>query len=609
MKRFFCMLLTGCLLLSLCACGTPPAPEVTEPPVTEAPTEPLAVSEPEPAYFSLKTLPEIGAYVSDEKQESFFADGPHAVFEPRADYGEVAPYIGHTSVYREVPSYTYTDEDGSSTVETVENRALYYGSGIGLMTRNGKLICQPVYDYFISAEDRGGNKIWILNTENPDEMYCYAPTVVAGDGSWKLDFPFDSNIEAAEGAQLGYFTVMSNQGNYNRKEQIYSFDGTLLADLDAIRKKYETPEEELSLTAVDGDRLLFQFCQPDDDEDDYSYDEDDDYSFDDDEETAEDAQGYDYFYTDLKGNKLSDLQLALPYDEACGACIVGYDYFNQEVQLFSADGTPLTKAVQGYCHCDQANQRILIYNMDSNTVKVFDGEGNALSRYQMDWNWFEYGPNGVVFLDQEACKAYRASDGSELELGLDGIEIIYTVSEVVGNNEPSNLYITAISGEKCYLFDLEGHQIACVHKPFTEQQDYDFDDGRLYYDMDLYVTPDYVLSVSQTDHWYLFDRATKQEQLLPIHDIPLHHDEDDPAFAMLYFYGSLMGVYFGQMNDDMGENSRTDLYDLKTGRVLYTDLQFYDQTPDLLLLQTKRAAVALEMDGTVLLNIHSDSLF
>ena len=159
MKRIVCLLLACCIVLSLWGCGNESPENTTAPSTTEPSTEPVAVTDPEPAVFSLKKLPEIGDYVSDEKVAYFFPDGAHETFEPRDDYGEIVPYYGHTSVFREVPRYEQTGEDGKKYTIEVENRALVYENGVGLMTRDGKIICKPIYEYYEEAEDFSEKKI------------------------------------------------------------------------------------------------------------------------------------------------------------------------------------------------------------------------------------------------------------------------------------------------------------------------------------------------------------------------------------------------------------------------------------------------------------------
>ena len=602
--RILFILLLCSFLFSLCSCDKATvelSPETTaaQPKQADDPTEPIPVAELETAVFSLKSLPDIGKYVSDEKKDFFFDDGVHDVFEPRDDYGEVVPYFSHTAVYREVPSYTYTDDDGSSSVTKVENRSLFYGNGLGLMTRDGRIISAPTYDYFESYTDLSRKKIWVFGTENPEEMYSFAPTVIAGDGSWKLEFPENYSIESLNDLQHGCFIVRIDEGNEYTEKHLYSFDGVLLADLDQIRAKYETKEERLALKAVEDDKLLFQFYDPRDNDDNDYYEE---------EEMTEGQRKQDnvYFYTDMKGEKLSDLCLSVPYDEKRGNCIIGYDGIEGIAQLFKMDGTPLTKGDRGYCHYDQAKQLILIYNKETNIVTVYNTNGELVDRYEMDWDFFQYSSNGAVFLDKEQHKLYNISDGGEISLNLPDIEIIETVYETINNYESGDMYIAALTETgRCYLFDLNGNQVACVNRPDATKEEYDY----VYYNIDLFVSPAYVLSVSKTSGWYVFDRAQQQERKLPLDGIPVHWEEGMNEHATLSFFGDLMSVYYSYIDDDTGERSRTDLYDLKTGHILYSDLIYTDQTDDLFLFTTKRAAVVLEKDGSVLLKMNTDTLF
>ena len=595
MKRIFCLLLACCIVLSLWGCGNESPEDTTAPSTTEPSTEPVAVTEPEPAVFSLKKLPEIGDYVSDEKVAYFFPDGAHETFEPRDDYGEIVPYYGHTSVFREVPRYEQTDEDGKEYTIEVENRALSYGSGVGMMTRDGRIICKPIYEYYEEAEDFSGKKIWELHIPDPEEMFSYTPVVIAGDGSWMIEAEKDQYVSFYTEGPFSYFSLLTNgnEGQIDRK--LYSFDGKLLADLDQIGARFETKKEKLRFKSVEQDRLLFEFYRPADDDD-----------------SDEQNMSRRYIYTDYKGTKLSIFSLPVPFEERYGNCILGYDGIGGMTQLFDLNGEPLHKKVNGYSYFDEKNQRILICEKDEGIVHVYDTDGKPLMQYEMDWDLLECSSNGAVFLDRSEKKLYSIVDGSEIDLHLPDIEVLDTVYEELRHYNGGDKYITALtqSGD-CYLFDLDGNQIAKMHKPDYKKETYGDEDDDYYYDIDLYVTKDYVVSVSEKYGWFLYDFATNEERKLPLPTMNLHFDENEreKPFARLQFFGNQMQAYLEILDDELGEFAHEDIYDLRTGRRIYSDLQMFDQTQDLILFTTKRAAVALEKDGSVLLKINSNSLF
>ena len=132
MKRILALLLSVCLLLGLCACGNPPAPED---PTSEPVSEPVSETPTEKSVFSLKTLPEIGAFTPDDKTAYFFDDGAHEDFEVRGDYGPILPYVAEIEPFREAPYFTYYDEDDREHQEKVEHRILTYERRYGVMTR------------------------------------------------------------------------------------------------------------------------------------------------------------------------------------------------------------------------------------------------------------------------------------------------------------------------------------------------------------------------------------------------------------------------------------------------------------------------------------------
>ena len=103
--------------------------------------------------FQLDTLPEIGGFVPDEKKAFFFEDGAHGAFEPREDYGGVAPYIEKDRIFknRERPEF---DSVGG------------YFTAFGLMTTDGRIVTKGLWDHFSCAFAPDGSGYYAFIAQN-----------------------------------------------------------------------------------------------------------------------------------------------------------------------------------------------------------------------------------------------------------------------------------------------------------------------------------------------------------------------------------------------------------------------------------------------------------
>ena len=230
MKRFLGILLSITLLFTLFGCGkTPPAePDAT----TAAPTEsePTTAPEPEKAVFSLRTLPEIGTFVSDEKKACFFDDGAHDDFEPRDDYGKIVPYCASTEEYYPT-DWSYTDEETGEVFQgsTPEGEGGYF-ERYGFATADGKIITGGIYADVYRYEDSRGDVMYAAYPETSYEMYGKVD-LITSDGSRLLRFD-DEDTELSvrggfvEDRNIGYVMVGSKN-----KATMYDYSCNKLADL------------------------------------------------------------------------------------------------------------------------------------------------------------------------------------------------------------------------------------------------------------------------------------------------------------------------------------------------------------------------------------------
>ena len=202
MKRMLALLLAFCLLAGLCACGKPdlpPAPATTEPTTTTEPATtpttaapPTTAPAPEPAFFSLKTLPDIGAFVSDEKKAYFFPDGAHDSFEAREDYGEIVPYVAVAEKY--FGGDWDFDDEGLNFDELDTELAARSESGFyvrfGFATADGKIITDGLFEDMFRFEDASGAVIYAAYPGQAFEMGGEV-YLITGDGSRVLHFEDD----------------------------------------------------------------------------------------------------------------------------------------------------------------------------------------------------------------------------------------------------------------------------------------------------------------------------------------------------------------------------------------------------------------------------------
>jgi len=229
MKRALALLFGVCLLLSLCACGKPaspeePASEPTTEPTTESTTVPVSAAPGEPAVFSLKTLPEIGKYVSDEKKAYFFDDGPHNSFVPRDDYGEIVPYCAGVEKYF-ATDWTYEDPDTGElqTVQTPEEEEGLFPS-YGFATVDGRIITADLFENVFRYEDETGA---VLYAAYPGQAFEMSGEVylISGDGSACLH-PEESSMElyVLQPGESGYGKGLVRLTNYDtRRVQLLDF--------------------------------------------------------------------------------------------------------------------------------------------------------------------------------------------------------------------------------------------------------------------------------------------------------------------------------------------------------------------------------------------------
>lgn len=109
---------------------------------------------------------------------------------PREDYGPLVSYVG-SSAY---PIYHWTGLDGQEQVSS----AYYPVTQYGLMTREGRIVVEPVYQY-VTAPSYYRQGAWsvlpvllLSRADSEYEQFCNGQryAVAAQDGSWCTEFEF-----------------------------------------------------------------------------------------------------------------------------------------------------------------------------------------------------------------------------------------------------------------------------------------------------------------------------------------------------------------------------------------------------------------------------------
>lgn len=595
MKRGLALLLCFCLLLLACACGKTPQqqPDGTSESAA-AQTEPVSEAEmpqTEPAVFSLKELPDIGAYHSDEKKAYFFEDGAHSEFEPRDDYGPILPYIAENVPFREAPYYTYY-EDEKEIKEKVEHRVLTYESRYGVMTRDGRIISGPLFDYCFCYTDRRGVNVWEFGITEPDDAMAYSHVLLGGDGSWRLDFSAMKMISFETGGSEGYFMVSDYVDD--AALEYYSFDGERMTALEKSISVLEKDGLNAYLFSFEEDELVFKLWQQQDED---QMEEEDDY--------VEEDGRFLYVFTDRQGNKRFEFRPPYEISEIQGDLLLCYSFTRNILEVYDREGNLRLPAVAGYCHFDKASRTLLVYDMEEERVFVYDKDCNPVTSYSMNWDWLETAPNGSVFLDLESRIAYSAADCKEIDFGRTDIRTLETVFKEDGDATNDLFFLLETADGSYYLHNIDGSLVTAVHTPNVDV--WRDTDDTLRNTYTLSVTNQYILTASEEEGWYLYDRQTGAERRLSIPPMDLVHDEGEDANNQYKIYGRYLQITHSFLSDEREDRTREELYDLETGRLLSPDLIWFESFPDAFLVTVKNEAYVLDNNGDVILKLNNNN--
>ena len=472
MKRMLSAILVLCLLTAVLAgCPLQKDPGVGDVLVPWGNQEPSQGSEtpsqgePESipndgSAFMLERLPEIGDFVSDEKIDCFFPDGPAKTFTPRSDYGRLVPYLGGAIFAETQKYYEYTNPETGET-ERYENfdYSSRYTAMTGLATEDGKIVTAPIFGSLQRVTDCGNGIGWYTFSKGGDEWFegegpC---TIVALDGSWSVTregygrtislVPFGLNrflcadadtgtcyaYDAATGQKVGDFSVVMR----GKDPSYYNYpDGVLYADEAGV---------------LFHGRLMYGAAQ-----------------------YFETYTGEDYYYTmlDWNGQEL-DSFLSDAYLNRVAGRVFRSDFYD-EIFLHDEHGGPIAQeSFLDVFYCE-AEDLILCPMGSSQYFRMYylTPQGEFVEPPENAWTWnawsflndsFGKGWNGVLFEGTDGGRSCRNFWGEKVALPVPDNEID-ALQHLYYTTQDGALFIHT-TGDRDYICEKNGALLAEVRKP------------------------------------------------------------------------------------------------------------------------------------------------
>lgn len=580
MKRFLGILLSITLLLTLFGCGKTP---VAEPDTTtsSAPTEITPTTEPtsapnaEPAVFSLRTLPDIGAFVSDEKKAYFFDDGAHDTFEPRKDYGRIVPYCATVEEYYPT-DWTYTDEEtgevytGSSDDESPAFYVTY-----GFATEDGRIITGDIYADVYRYEDSRGDVVYAAYPETSYEMYGKVD-LITSDGSRLVRFDDEDTELSIQGGfdgdrNIGY--VMVGSGD---QATLYDYSCNELADLtpyltnEYMRIPYlEYVDEKSMLIRID-----------------------------------DDAGNSRYYRYGFDGKVLTAFPEELSYMRGVygNELLIMSENGDWEL-LVSMNGKRLTDT---FLEMRWSNYYNCFFGVTDGEMVCFDADGKRIEgRSDEDFGRLEK-DYSVNYLYDPETHALLDRDFRPIPLEIDEGEIVW-LQDYYGyrNTIDRTILMIRASNDDVYLFDNTGKRLAKFSDVIYNTYDYDEDgendeiaDGveERYYQLEC---DNGVICAQKEGRLEVVDEAMNRSYDIPWDRAEYYRSEytlTDDAFYISYQY------------DDGTYQWYQALYRRSDGARLFTDLVYVANYGDRIVAATSTHSYLLDATGKILLCLKNDKL-
>lgn len=581
MKCFVCLLLSCCILLSLWGCGSTAPAETTAPATTAPSTEPVAVTEPEPAVFSLKKLPEIGDYVSDEKVAYFFPDGAQEAFEPRDDYGEIVPYCPLTERFFAI-DWSYEDpETGEVYSGSTEKSEEGYFEKYGFSTTDGKIITEGIYEDVVEVRAESGERIYVAFPKQTYEM-CGEMDIIGADGSWMLRFDSQvdfRNMEYRVWTYTPMFIISAED-----QDQIFDFNGHLVRDVSWVQKgSFVLPE----IHYIDEDQILVEEEIPDG------------------EYSKEAIRLYD------KDNKLLSTfpEETTNIKDVTPEGIVIASSEDETYRLLDLSGNPLNKTT--YYEVVYDKQNACFYaepDYDASIIEVLDKTGKKIRT--LDCPYYELQRDeDIIWLFDDSNYVIHDFNGNEVPLDVDGKEIEKTETLTDWDTDDDNLkvcFYAVTPNDTLYVFDTLGHRLAVLpnveYEEYERYDDYDDEDEdepkELEKSYHIGLDNNYLI-YQQKGRCCIQSLVSKAKRSFPITD-PENYRGVTMAGNRLYSVD-----YF---TTDGTWNSMIRLYDFATNKCLLKNAVKLEQFGNMILVLTKTHSYILDKSGNKILCLKNDKL-
>ena len=581
MKRILSILLSLCLLLTLFGCGKTPPAEPDADPSAPTETEPVSTPEGEPAVFSLRTLPDIGDYVSDEKKDYFFEDGPHDTFEPRDDYGEIVPYSPLTERFFAV-DWSYEDpETGEVYSGTTDKSEEEYVGKYGFTTTDGKIITDGIYENIMELRVDTGERIYVAFPTRTYDM-CGKMDLTGPDGSWMLHFDEQVDCQTLNYRVWTYtpmFLICTREW-----VKLYNFNGELVHDLSWVQKgSLVFPE----IHYVSEDRLLVQ-------------------------ETFND--GGDNWHDELRlydnnGKLLSTLPEDIYFfDDVTPDGVIIASREDQTYMLLDLYGKQLNKTTYYEIKYDSQNECFYAKSdYDDSMIDVLDKNGKRIKT--LDCSFYELRQDeGPLWLFDDAEYVIHDFDGNATPLDVDGKEIEKT--EVLSDWDTQcgikDCLYAVTPNNTLYVFDTQGHRLAVIpdvdYEEYENYFSYDDEDE----DAPRELEKSYQIQLDnnhliyqQDGKCYVQSIESGEKRSFPITDLENYR-------GVTMAGNSLYGVEY--TTTDGSWNSDITLYDFNADKCLLRNAVNMEQFGSYVLILTTTHSYLLDQTGKTVLCLRNDKL-
>lgn len=580
MKRVLGILLSITLLLTLFGCGKTPFAESdtttsSAPTETVPTTETTTVPDAEKAVFSLRTLPDIGAFVSDEKKAYFFDDGAHDTFEPRKDYGKIVPYCTTEKYF--ATDWSYTDEETGEVYQgsTPEDESGYY-ERFGFATADGKIITNGLYDDLFCYEDETGAVLYVAFPEQAYEM-CGEMYLIAGDGSSCVHLTEnDSELRVFDESENGSGKGLLLIRNYESERlRLMDFSGKVLYEYNP-----SSPEDNdymVYIEYADQNSVLIR---------------------------QDDNEGVSrYFRQTYDGKEIA----AFPEDLGMmrgvhGNEVVIMGSWNDWYRLVSMDGKVLS---DDYLELEWSDYYNCFFGVNDGEMECYDADGKKLKdrsndsfgALDSDYNYnYLYDPETCSLLDTSFQPVPLTVDNGQIVL----VESMYNWEEpgdckLLVRTDTDDLYVFSNSGERLAKFrdvlydawDSDEDGVNDEVKSGVEERNYDInEEGDMIFakkekeieivDLKTGLATSVPYASAETRHW---------GNALNDHVFSLSYEKDDGSYQMFY-----------------------DLYRRSDGACFLSDAVFVEHYGDRIAAATSTHSYLLDETGNVLICLKNNKL-